>query len=242
MYYETFSRNVSEVIEYATALAKRYGCRYIGSEHILFGLINVADGRAAAILREEGVDNERFLYLFQKTVDKTTVISGNMFTPRTKRLFENAIEISLKARAGYVGTEHLLLAVLIDDESIAVAILKALKVNVSAVVEGLSETLFGEEESYDKEDKEQDVFAKTYPNHQKEIKKPGQDGKNATDDDLGELSKYGVNLTKQALAGKLDPVIGRDEEVRRVIQVLNRRTKNNPVLIGEPGVGKTAIV
>ena len=125
MYYETFSRNVNEVINYATALAKRYGCRYIGSEHILFGLINVTDGRAAAILREEGVDNERFLYLFQKTVDKSTVITGNMFTPRTKRLFENAVEISLKARAGYVGTEHLLLATLIDEESLAVAILSA---------------------------------------------------------------------------------------------------------------------
>ena len=144
MYYETFSRNVNEVINYATALAKRYGCRYIGSEHILFGLINVTDGRAAAILREEGVDNERFLYLFQKTVDKSTVITGNMFTPRTKRLFENAVEISLKARAGYVGTEHLLLATLIDEESLAVAILSAMKVNVRAVAEGLSESLFND--------------------------------------------------------------------------------------------------
>ncbi len=243
MYYETFSRNVSDVIEYATALAKRYGCRYIGSEHILFGLINVTDGRAAAILREEGVDNERFLYLFQKTVDKTTVISGNMFTPRTKRLFENAVEISLKARAGYVGTEHLLLAILIDNESIAVAILKALKVNVDAMVEGLSEALLGDsDESYDDVDAEQDVFAKTYPNHQRDIKKPSQDGKTVKDDDLGELSKYGVNLTKQAEAGKLDPVIGRKNEIDRVIQILSRRTKNNPVLIGEPGVGKSAVV
>jgi ATP-dependent Clp protease ATP-binding subunit ClpA len=99
MYYDAFSRNVNEVIELSTALAKRLGCRYIGSEHILFGLINVTDGRAAAILREEGVDNDRFLYLFKKTVDKNMVITGNMFTGRTKRVFENAVEISLKAHA-----------------------------------------------------------------------------------------------------------------------------------------------
>ena len=137
MYYEAFSRNANQVIDYATALAQRYGCKYIGSEHILFGLINVSDGRAAAILREEGVDNDRFLYLFKKTIDKSIIITGNMFTGRTKRVFETAVDISLKARAGYVGTEHLLLAVLIDKDSTAVTILRALKVNVDAVIEGL---------------------------------------------------------------------------------------------------------
>lgn len=243
MYFETFSRNVSEVIEYATALAKRYGCRYIGSEHILFGLINVTDGRAAAILREEGVDNERFLYYFKKTIDKNTVISGNMFTPRTKRLFENAVEISLKARAGYVGTEHLLLATLIDRESLAVAILNALKVDVDGVAEALSNAMLKQvDDSYEEVDEQEDIFAKTYPNHQKEIKKTAQESKSSKSDDLGELSKYGVNLTKQAEEGKLDPVIGRKNEIDRVIQILSRRTKNNPVLIGEPGVGKSAVV
>ncbi len=244
MYYETFSRNVNQVIEYATALAKRYGCRYIGSEHILFGLINVTDGRAAAILREEGVDNERFLYLFQKTVDKNTVITGNMFTARTKRLFENAVEISLKARAGFVGTEHLLLAVLIDEESVAVAILKALKVNVGAVAEGLAETLFGDyEEEYEQEPEEDDsVFARAFGGAQAQKKSKATEQKKAVSDDLGELGKFGVNLNKQAEEGKLDPVIGRKNEIDRVIQILSRRTKNNPVLIGEPGVGKSAVV
>ena len=161
MNYETFSRNVLQVIDYATALAKRYGCRYIGTEHILFGLINVSDGRAGAILREEGVDNDRFLYLFQKTIDKTTIITGNMFTARTKRMFENAIEISLKARAGYVGTEHFLLAILLDDESIAVAILKALNVNVEGVAKDLANALFGgfndEEEPVEEELAEEEL-------------------------------------------------------------------------------------
>ena len=142
MHYETFSRNVNKVIEYAADLAKKTGCRYIGSEHILFGLINVNEGRAASILREEGVDNERFLYLYKQTIERHIVITGNMFTPRTKRLFENAIDISLKVRAGYVGTEHLLLALLIEKDSRAVEILRVLNVNVDAVIEGLTESLF----------------------------------------------------------------------------------------------------
>ncbi len=244
MYYEAFSRNVNEVIEYATALANRYGCRYIGSEHILFGLINASDGRAAAILREEGVDNERFLYLFKKTVDKNIVITGNMFTGRTKRVFENAVEISLRARAGYVGTEHLLLAVLIDKDSTAVTILRALKVNIDAVIEGLSETLFEQyEEEEEQPQKEESMFGKSFfANKEPEQPRQKQQEKSYKKDDLGELSKFGVNLNRQAEEGKLDPVIGRKDEIDRVIQILSRRTKNNPVLIGEPGVGKSAVV
>ena len=245
MYYETFSRNVNQVIEYAVALAKRYGCKYIGSEHILFGLINVSDGRAAAILREEGVDNDRFLYLFKKTVDKNIVITGNMFTGRTKRVFENAVEISLKARAGYVGTEHLLLAVLIDKDSTAVTILRALKVNVDAVIEGLSETLFEqfEEEEFEQPEPEESVFGKSFVGaNQRDTQAKKQFERASKKDDLGDLNKFGVNLNRLAEEGKLDPVIGRKEELDRVIQILSRRSKNNPVLIGEPGVGKSAVV
>ena len=245
MYYEAFSRNANQVIDYATALAQRYGCKYIGSEHILFGLINVSDGRAAAILREEGVDNDRFLYLFKKTIDKSIIITGNMFTGRTKRVFETAVDISLKARAGYVGTEHLLLAVLIDKDSTAVTILRALKVNVDAVIEGLSETLFEpyEEEEEQQPQQEESVFGKTFVGaNQRETQSRTRQERPTKKDDLGELSKFGVNLNKQAEEGKLDPVIGRKNEIDRVIQILSRRTKNNPVLIGEPGVGKSAVV
>ena len=245
MYYETFSRNVNQVIEYATALAKRYGCRYIGSEHILFGLINVTDGRAASILKEEGVDNDRFLFLFKKSISQTMVITGNMFTPRTKKLFENAIEISIKARAGYVGTEHVLLALLLEKESTAVTILSLLKVNVNAVIEGLSETLFGEDQEFDNQPIEESTFDRTFvggkPINQNRASEQ-RANKGGTKVDLGELGKFGVNLNKQAEEGKLDPVIGRKNEIDRVIQILSRRTKNNPVLIGEPGVGKSAVV
>ena len=243
MHYETFSRNVNKVIEYAADLAKKTGCRYIGSEHILFGLINVNEGRAASILREEGVDNERFLYLYKQTIERHIVITGNMFTPRTKRLFENAIDISLKVRAGYVGTEHLLLALLIEKDSRAVEILRVLNVNVDAVIEGLTESLFEKDEDYDEQpDESQSTFSKAFAGGQTQQRQKKSEQKPNSKDDLGELSKFGVNLNKQAEDGKLDPVIGRKNEIDRVIQILSRRTKNNPVLIGEPGVGKSAVI
>ncbi|MBQ9734733.1 MAG: ATP-dependent Clp protease ATP-binding subunit [Clostridia bacterium] len=243
MYFEAFSRNANEVIDLANALAKRYGCRYIGSEHILFGLINVTDGRAAAILSEAGVDNERFLAYFQRTVDKSAVIPGNMFTPRTKRLFEKAVDISLKAHSGFVGTEHLLLALLLDSDSLAVAILQHLRVNVRKMAEEigimLSDGLTPDETEIEDEEP---AFSSAYVNAGANARreKYGIDAEKS--DDLGELAKFGVNLNKQARDGKLDPVIGRKNEIDRVIQILSRRTKNNPVLIGEPGVGKSAVV
>ncbi len=248
MYYDAFSRNVNDVIELATSLARRYGCRYIGSEHILFGLMNAADGRAAAILREAEVNNDRFLYYFQKTIDKELIISGNMFTPRTKRLFEKAVDISLKAHSGYVGTEHLLLAVLLETDSLAVTILKALRVNVEAMAEEIVNALNGALSYGDEDGEEPSVFGSSFMGGDKKPtaqayagKATKQNGKTANDE-LGELGKFGVNLNKQAELGKLDPVIGRKNEIDRVIQILSRRTKNNPVLIGEPGVGKSAVV
>ncbi len=247
MYYDAFSRNVNEVIELATVLAKKTGCRYIGSEHILFGLINVSDGRAAAILREAEIDNDRYLYYFNKTIDKSMVIPGNMFTPRTKQLLEMAIDISLKAHSGYVGTEHLLLAVLLNTDCVAVTILKTLKVDVKAMAEELAESLYRKDEEPVEEENSDDInqsfFSSAFKSNlggtpPKEKTKENSSG----EAELGEMSKYGVNLNKVAKDGKLDPVIGRKNEIDRVIQILSRRTKNNPVLIGEPGVGKSAVV
>ena len=135
MYFEAFSRNVNEVIDRAAALAKKYGCRYIGSEHLLYGLISVSDGRASALLREAGVDVDRFMIFFRRSIERNLIISGNMFTARTKRSFELAVEISLKSHSGFVGTEHLLLAILMDIESTAVTILRALRVNLEKMEE-----------------------------------------------------------------------------------------------------------
>ncbi len=247
MYYDAFSRNVNQVIDLATAIARRLGCRYIGSEHVLYGLLNVSDGRAASILREAEVDHDRYLYYLQKTVDTKTIIPGNMFTARTKRLFENAVDISLKARAGFVGTEHLLLAVLLDQECMAVAILKQLRVNVIRMAEELAESMYGGYED-DYQEEEQSVFGNAYKESvsagrpQSNYREEKGQRKQSADGELGELLKFGVNLNRQAEDGKLDPVIGRKTEIDRVIQILSRRTKNNPVLIGEPGVGKSAVV
>ena len=244
MYYDAFSRNVNEVIELATVLAKKTGCRYIGSEHILFGLINAGDGRAAAILREAEVDNDRYLYYFKKTIDKSVVIPGNMFTPRTKNLFDTAIDISLKAHSGYVGTEHLLLAILLNTDCIAVTILKTLRVDVNAMAEELYQSLMRKEEEVQEQTAEQSdsFFGGTFKSNLNSQQTERGKERGEENDELNELSKFGVNLNKVAKEGKLDPVIGRKKEIDRVIQILSRRTKNNPVLIGEPGVGKSAVV
>ena len=242
MYYDGFSNNVSQVIEVATALAKRTGSHYIGSEHLVYGLMSVTDGRAAAILREAEVDAERYLYYYKKSINRELIIPGNMFTPRTKRLLENAVELSIRARSGYVGTEHLLLSILLDEDACATTILRTLGVNTRQMAEEIAESLV-----YSDEDKETEL-EENNPENESMFKKAFVGGssqnpqKSSGDDGLSELYKFGVNLNKQAELGKLDPVIGRKNEIDRVIQILSRRTKNNPVLIGEPGVGKSAVV
>ena len=234
MYYEGFSSNVSQVIELSEMLAKRYNCRYIGSEHILFGLINVKEGRAAAILREAGVENERYLKLFARTIQSDYTAPNHTFTARTKQHFQRAIDISLSAKAGFVGTEHLLLAILEDKDCYAVMILNAMQIDVNKLVNEIKNALFNRAKE---EQEESTLFERSY--HQNVDQKTDNYG---GDKDLGELSKFGVNLNKLALEGRLDPVVGRKNEMDRVIQTLSRRTKNNPVLIGEPGVGKSAVV
>ena len=242
MYYEGFSSNVQQAIDVATMLAKKVGCKYIGSEHILFGLLNVSDGRAASILREAEVDNDRYLLYFQKTIDKTLIIPGNMFTPRTKHILEKSIEFSLKARTGYVGTEHVLLAVLVDYDNTAVSILRHMKVDVDGMIDELENTLFSGYIEDDGEDETDSIFSKAFATQNGNGRAKTEKDTQSDGGELGELSKFGVNLNKQATEGRLDPVIGRKKEIDRVIQILSRRTKNNPVLIGEPGVGKSAVV
>ena len=246
MYYDAFSQNVNQVIELASVLAKRYNCHYIGSEHILFGLLNVHEGRASSLLQEAGVDNERFLNYFKRSIDPTMKIPGNMFTPRTKGLFEKAVDISLGARSGFVGTEHLLLAVLSEKESCAVSILNLMGIDVDGIIrillKGMEARL--DESGYEEEDDQSDsVFSNNYFTNSQRNSSNGKKSRDKKEsENLDELAKFGVNLNKRAEDGKLDPVIGRKNEIDRVIQILSRRTKNNPVLIGEPGVGKSAVV
>ncbi len=242
MQHDSFSRNVYKVIEIATNVATRLGCRYIGSEHVLFGLLSVEDGRASALLREAGVDAGRYYELLQRVVDRRIIITGNMFTARTKGLFESAIDISIRARAGFVGTEHLLLAILILDDCLAVSLLKRMGIDVDKLERDIEQEMFsGIEDEYQED--EDSILTESVVRPATAQRKQAEKTRNPnTGDDLGDLSKFGVNLNKQAIDGKLDPVIGRKNEIDRVIQILSRRTKNNPVLIGEPGVGKSAVV
>ena len=246
MYYDAFSQNVNQVIELASVLAKRFNCHYIGSEHILFGLLNVHEGRASSLLKEAGVDNERYLNYFKRSIDPTMKIPGNMFTPRTKGLFEKAVDISLGARSGFVGTEHLLLAVLSEKESCAVSILNLMGIDVEGIIKILLKGMEArlDESGYEDDDDQTDsVFSNTFFNNSQRNSVNGKKSReNRESNELEELNKFGVNLNKRAEDGKLDPVIGRKKEIDRVIQILSRRTKNNPVLIGEPGVGKSAVV
>ena len=239
MFNESFSPNAKRVILTAEAFAKQSGCHYKGSEHLLFGLISVSDSIASAYLREAGVTSERFLMIYQNYIDPTLWV--NDFTGTAKRIFDRASDIVYKAKAGFIGTEHLLLALLFEENCLAVGILRELRVDVDKLAEEIANSIyrFGDEDDEPEEEDYDSVFAKAFGGKPETKNKAD---KVEEEDKLGELSKYGVNLNKQAKLGKLDPVIGRKKEIDRVIQILSRRTKNNPVLIGEPGVGKSAVI
>lgn len=247
MINESFSDNVNAVIEYAVALAKKVGTNYIGTEHIMFGLLTVTDGKASAILRQAGVTPERYLVIFERGVDKTFFVGGNMLTPRSKKAFNVAVEISLKSHSKLVCTEHLLLGCLLEPTNLCYKILQLMGVDVGKMIEDLKDYIFKDyvderQEDYDDDD-DGNIFIGTFTTSQRSAnssKKEAQSKNN--EDELGDLGKFGVNLNNLAKWGKLDPVIGRKKEIDRVIQILSRRTKNNPVLIGEPGVGKSAII
>ncbi len=214
---EKFSTNAQKAFREAQRISSRYGCTYIGSEHILYGLLSVPDGVAKTILTDAKVDVKRYGYYFEKTLDKSVNIVG--LTPRAKNMFERAMEFSLNEGASFIGTEHILLAILNVGDSLAVRILRQLGADTSRMIEQLEEKI-----RVDADDAPE--FCE---NRRGESK-------------IKDILEFGVDMTERARLGKLDPVIGRKEEIDRIIQILTRRSKNNPVLIGEPGVGKSAVV
>ena len=229
--FNKFSINLQKAIKLSVDAAKYYGSSYIGSEHILFGILNVPECRACKILRAAGVREPEYRAVFVRTLDKRLKLSG--FTPRTKNLFDKACEYALDhddASAG-VGSEYMLLAILADDESIAVRLLKSLGADIDGILDALDAEI-GEPVGIDVEPDYESIFRQQY---QKQAPHEVPQGKGV---DL----HYGTDLTQKAREGKIDPVIGRKKEIDKIIQVLSRRTKNNPVLIGEPGVGKSAVV
>ena len=222
-----YTKKAEKVLEIAKKASRSMHHSYIGTEHLLIGLLGEGSGAAAKVLSSAGVDEERILELIENLIAP----SGNVITadaggysPRTLRVLENAAKEAERFKNEKVGTEHLLIALIKEADCAAVRLLNTLGVNLQRLyVETL--TAMGEDVSLHK-----DEF---------------QNGKLAKKKNLEAtptLNQYSRDLTQLAKEGGLDPVIGREEEMQRVIQILSRRSKNNPCLIGEPGVGKTAVV
>ena len=212
-----FTEKAQKAILLAQEEAKRLKHNYVGTEHILLGLIAEDTGAGALALKEFGVDIEKARKEVEKAIGKgpeEVEIIG--FTPRTKRIFELSLLQARNLGHNYIGTEHLLLGLLAEGEGVAIVVLQRLGVDIKKLAE---KTITMITESTSRGPQSQENTNKDTPN----------------------LEKYSVDLNKLAEDGGIDPVIGRSKEIERVIQILSRRTKNNPVLIGEPGVGKTAI-
>ena len=234
--FNQFSPNLQKAVKLSLEAAQYYGSSYIGSEHILFGMLNVPQCRGAQILQAVGVREPDYRAVFVRTLNKSVKLSG--FTPRTKNMFDKACELAVDrdGAGASVGSEYMLFAILVDDESVAVRLLRMLGVDIDALLGALDEEMGVPPESAEEERERADIFYSHIP--KQPIHEGGPNGGKAA----GVSLRFGVDLTQKAREGKIDPVIGRKKEIDKIIQVLSRRTKNNPVLIGEPGVGKSAVV
>ena len=222
----SFTSRAKKAIDIANELAIELGHSYIGTEHILYGLAEEGSGVASKVLENQEVTPEAIIDEIDKFVGRENPIEETLgFTPRTKRVIEIAFIEARKLGYNYIGTEHLLIATLREGDSIAARILLDLNVNMAKLYNEIVKVI-NEGEDIAGESLESGKKAK------------GKGSYNSTQT----LNQFGEDLTKKAAEGKLDPIVGRNDEIARVIQILSRRTKNNPCLIGEPGVGKTAIV
>lgn len=216
---QRFTDDAQRVLSLAQEAALELGHDYVGTEHVLIGLTKVKNGVAAKALEELGLVTEDIFEAVEEHVGRGNKKATSIYmTPRVKHVLELAIQVANHMNHNYVGTEHILLGLLSDGSGVAVAILRAMNIRSNDVVEAIRSIL----------------------GSNKGGNNGGQEGI-TSNNDLGELSDFATDLNESAKQGKIDPVIGRDTEIQRVIQILSRRTKNNPVLIGEPGVGKTAI-
>src|SRR6266516_7139241 len=217
--HDKFTERVRKVMYLAREEAARLQHDYIGTEHLLLGVIREGEGIAATVLNNLGLDLDRIRQEVENMVSAaggTMTIGEIPFTPRAKRVLELAVEEARSLGHNYVGTEHLLLGLIREGEGVAAKVLLELGVDRKRVREETLKLLGGTPSSSAGTEREE---------------RP----------ETPALNQFGRDLTQLAREGKLDPVIGREKEIERVIQVLSRRKKNNPVLIGEPGVGKTAI-
>ena len=215
---QRFTDDAQRVLSFAQEAALELGHDYVGTEHVLIGLIKVKNGVAAKALNELGLSAETIIEDVEEHIGRgNKKVSSVYMTPRVKHVLELAVEVANHMNHNYVGTEHILLGLLSDGGGVAVGILRNHNIRANDIVDTIR-TILGSSDS---------------------ASHSGEDRKDNSS--LGELADFGTDLNESAKQGKIDPVIGRDKEIARVIQILSRRTKNNPVLIGEPGVGKTAI-
>ena len=215
---QRFTDDAQRVISFAQEAALELGHDYVGTEHVLIGLIKVKNGVAAKALNELGLSAETIIEDVEEHIGRGNKKASSVYmTPRVKHVLELAVEVANHMNHNYVGTEHILLGLLSDGGGVAVGILRNHNIRANDIVDTIR-TILGSSDS---------------------ASHSGEDRKDNSS--LGELADFGTDLNESAKQGKIDPVIGRDKEIARVIQILSRRTKNNPVLIGEPGVGKTAI-
>ncbi|MDL1896319.1 ATP-dependent Clp protease ATP-binding subunit [Anaerolineae bacterium CFX7] len=225
--FDKFTKRARRVLTFAQEEAQRLNHNYIGTEHILLGLIREEEGLAAKVLRDLGLDQTRVRQVIEEIVGRGQAAPGTRLslTPRTKRVIELAVDEARRMGHHYIGTEHLLLGLIREGDGIAVNVLKSLGVSPDKVRSNLAKEVMNSTPAQSEQEKA------TAGGKQKrgESKTPL-------------LDQLAIDLTSLAEENKLDPVIGRQKEIERVIQILSRRTKNNPALIGEPGVGKTAIV
>ena len=219
--FNSFTQKANEVLNLAIKAAENYGHNYVGSEHILIGLLKEGTGMGAAALTEKNITLESIDRMIRSEIGigNPTRLSPDDFSPRSKRIIELSFQIARSMMHSFVGTEHLLLSLLKETDSYAVKFINDSGVDERTLLEELVQAIgSGETDS-------------------RQSAKTGKKAKSKTPT----LDEFGKDLTEAAKQGKIDPVIGRENEIQRVIQILSRRNKNNPCLIGEPGVGKTAI-
>ena len=222
---ERYTPQAKEALTLAVNAAEALNHGYVGTEHLLIGLLKEGEGVAAKVLEENGVEVNRVIDLVSHLIAPNPTIqttSRTAYTPRARRVIENSYREAVRFKANQIGTEHILIAILRESDSVAGRLLNTIGINIQKLYLDLLSAM-GEDAPAVREDLQSGR---------------GSKNTNATPT----LDEYSRNLTQMAREGKLDPVIGREKEIRRLIQILSRRTKNNPCLIGEPGVGKTAVV
>lgn len=222
---DRFTAKAREAISLAVDVAESLGHNYVGTEHLLLGLIREGSGVAASVLLECGVKEEKVMELVRQLItpnQSVRVVEPSSYTPSARRVLENSYKEAVRFKAQLIGTEHLLIAIIRENDCVASRLLNTMGVSIQRVYVDLLSAM-GEDAPTAKDDINSARVSRGKVN-------------------TPTLDNYSRDLTQLAKEGKLDPVIGRGSEIQRVIQILSRRTKNNPCLIGEPGVGKTAVV